>query len=150
MTVTRKPDRRGEHEISRKTIACGNAGRFRCTRCYSCAFYHYQVHTRPRVQRAPGIPRALPGADTTGTTRALRAAGLPTHLSTSLRGALATKQSILLCGPMDCFRLRSSSYGGQVASLAMTGGCLKSNPTTNTHVGPALCRGPCPRDVEVA
>ena len=25
-TVTRKPDRRGEHEISRKTIACGDAG----------------------------------------------------------------------------------------------------------------------------
>jgi hypothetical protein len=25
-TVTKKPDRRGEHEISRKTIACGNAG----------------------------------------------------------------------------------------------------------------------------
>ena len=44
-----------------KTIACGNAGRFRCTRCCSCAFYHYQVHTKPRVQRAPGIPHALPG-----------------------------------------------------------------------------------------
>jgi hypothetical protein len=42
-----------------KTIACRNAGRFRCTRCYSCAFYHYKVHTRPRVQRAPGIPHAL-------------------------------------------------------------------------------------------
>jgi hypothetical protein len=25
-TVTTKPDHRGEHEISRKTIACGNAG----------------------------------------------------------------------------------------------------------------------------
>jgi len=28
---------------------------------YSCAFYHYQVHTRPRVQRAPGVPHALFG-----------------------------------------------------------------------------------------
>src|SRR5260370_14465397 len=46
-----------------KTIACGNAGRFRCTRCYSCAFYHYQVHARLRVQRAPGIPHALEGAE---------------------------------------------------------------------------------------
>src|SRR3981189_3655290 len=44
-----------------KTIACGNVGRFRCTRCYSCAFYHYQVHTRQRVQRAPGVPHALFG-----------------------------------------------------------------------------------------
>jgi hypothetical protein len=26
MTVTTKPGRRGEHEVSRKTIACGNAG----------------------------------------------------------------------------------------------------------------------------
>jgi hypothetical protein len=40
MTVPKKPDRRGEHEISRKTIACGNAGRSRCDRGdYSCAFY---------------------------------------------------------------------------------------------------------------
>ena len=30
---------------------------------YSCAFYHYQVHTRPRVQRAPGIPHALFGRE---------------------------------------------------------------------------------------
>src|SRR5216684_1592207 len=44
-----------------KTIACGNAGRFRCARCCSCAFYQYKVHTRPRVQRAPGIPHALHG-----------------------------------------------------------------------------------------
>src|SRR5712692_1379388 len=62
-TVANKPGHRGEHEISRKTIACGNAGRFRCTRCYSCAFYQYQVHTRPRVQRAPGIPHALYGRE---------------------------------------------------------------------------------------
>jgi hypothetical protein len=25
-TVTNKPDHRGEHEVSRKTIVCGNAG----------------------------------------------------------------------------------------------------------------------------
>jgi hypothetical protein len=63
MTVAKEPGHRGERDISRKTIACGNAGRFRCTRCYSCAFYHYQVHTRPRVQRAPGIPHALQGGE---------------------------------------------------------------------------------------
>jgi hypothetical protein len=38
---------RGERDISRKTIACGNAGRFRCTRCYSCAFYYHNC-TRDR------------------------------------------------------------------------------------------------------
>ena len=74
-TVTKKPGHRGELEISRKTIACGNAGRFRCTRCYSCAFYHYKEHTRPRVQRAPGIPHALKRAGDKCTTRAHRAAG---------------------------------------------------------------------------
>src|SRR4029077_13450251 len=58
-TVAKEPGHRGEREISRKTIACGDAGRFRCTRCYSCASYHYKAHTRPRVQRAPGIPHAL-------------------------------------------------------------------------------------------
>ncbi len=60
-TVAKEPGHRGEHEVSRKAIACGDAGRFRCTRCYSCAFHHYQAHTRPRVQRAPGIPHALLG-----------------------------------------------------------------------------------------
>src|SRR5258708_32021181 len=40
MTVAKEPGHRGEHEISRKTIVCGNAGLFRWT-CgdYSCAFY---------------------------------------------------------------------------------------------------------------
>src|SRR5258705_13694213 len=31
-TVTTKPGHRGEREVSRKTIACGNAGCFRCDR----------------------------------------------------------------------------------------------------------------------
>src|SRR5260370_40648601 len=30
-TVTKEPDHRGEHEVSRKTIACGNAGLLRWT-----------------------------------------------------------------------------------------------------------------------
>jgi hypothetical protein len=40
------------------------------------------------------------------------------YLSTSLRGAQATKQSRFLNfrkRKLDCFRLRSSSYGGRVA-----------------------------------
>ena len=32
------------------------------TRCYSCAFYQCKLHTRPRVQRASGVPHALFGA----------------------------------------------------------------------------------------
>src|ERR1700681_3805459 len=64
-------------------------------------------------------------AATSGTTLtppriSLRSSGLQVR-APSLRGALATKQSILsCCGAMDCFRLRSLSFGGQVATLAMT------------------------------
>jgi hypothetical protein len=37
---------------------------------YSCAFYQYKVHTRPRVQRAPGVPHALFRAEASSTPRA--------------------------------------------------------------------------------
>jgi hypothetical protein len=40
MTVTKKPDHRGEHEVSRKTIARGMPGRSGVTVVTnSCAFY---------------------------------------------------------------------------------------------------------------
>jgi hypothetical protein len=41
---------------------------------YSCAFYQCKAHTRPRVQRAPGIPHALFRAKGPCTTRAHLAA----------------------------------------------------------------------------
>ena len=44
-TVTTKPGRRGEREISRKTIACGNAGFFRWT-CGDYARVFVFIHTR--------------------------------------------------------------------------------------------------------
>jgi hypothetical protein len=60
MMVTTKPDHQGEREISRKAVACGNAG---CPGelvvTNACAFY--TSRTRLRVQRAPGIPRSLLG-----------------------------------------------------------------------------------------
>src|SRR5450432_3144538 len=55
-TVAKKPGRRGEHDISRKTIACGDAGRFRCTRCYSCAFYHYNCTRGRGCNGHPAFP----------------------------------------------------------------------------------------------
>jgi hypothetical protein len=57
-----------------KTIACGNAGRFRCTRCYSCAFYHYQVHTRHGCSGHPAFPTPSLGAKDFVKARAQRAA----------------------------------------------------------------------------
>ena len=57
--VTRKPDRQGEHEISRKTIARGNAGCFRRDRVTNaCALYSTPAHAAAGAW-APGIPCAL-------------------------------------------------------------------------------------------
>src|SRR6476619_1827320 len=60
-----------------------------------CAFLCATLHTRPRVQRAPGIPCSLSSRGTTFKPRAFVPRECETaSLSTSLRGALATKQSI--------------------------------------------------------
>jgi hypothetical protein len=59
MTVTRRIRRRGEHEISRKTIARGMPGDFRCDRGDYARVLCFISHARLRVHRAPGIPCAL-------------------------------------------------------------------------------------------
>ena len=56
--MAKKPAHRGEREVSRKAIAQGMSECFRCPVC-SCAPNAQFRHTRPRVQRAPGIPCAL-------------------------------------------------------------------------------------------
>jgi hypothetical protein len=70
-------------------------------------FFLCTLLTGPRVQRAPGIPCALclEGKGFSGKPRAHRAAGMLSCVCRpSLRGAKATKQSILpLRGEMDCF-----------------------------------------------
>ena len=75
-TVTRRIRRRGEHEISRKTIARGMPGLLRCTCGDYTRVLHYPSHTRPRVHWAPGIPCALcfPGRTVFAKPRAHRAA----------------------------------------------------------------------------
>ena len=54
-TVTRRIRRRGERGISRKTIAQGMPDCSVCT-CFSRVRSSHYLHTRPRVQNAPGIP----------------------------------------------------------------------------------------------
>ena len=73
MTVTRKPDRRGDHVIRRNTVACGNAGCFGV----SVVTNARAIYTTRAAAGAlaPGIPHALPWAKRTGTARADRAAG---------------------------------------------------------------------------
>jgi hypothetical protein len=57
-TVAKEPGHRGEHEISRSTVAQGVSDCFGepVVTC-SCAFFI--LHARLRVRRAPGIPCAL-------------------------------------------------------------------------------------------
>ena len=58
-TVTTSPARRGDHVISRKAIAQGMPECSGCSCMLVCAFLSAQLHTRPRVQQAPGIPCSL-------------------------------------------------------------------------------------------
>jgi hypothetical protein len=58
------PILRGDHDISRKAIAQGMSDCLRCPVC-SCALSLALLHTRPRVQRASGIPCSLPFGGTT-------------------------------------------------------------------------------------
>ena len=53
------PIHQGERDISRKAIAQGRPECFRFTCMLVCAFPCASMHTRPRVQRAPGLPCAL-------------------------------------------------------------------------------------------
>src|SRR5712671_6840817 len=57
-TVSNKPGHRGEREVSRKTIARGMPGDFRCDRGDYARVFVF-LHTRLRVHWAPGIPCAL-------------------------------------------------------------------------------------------
>ncbi len=93
-----------------KTIACGNAGRFRCTRCYSCAFYHSKCTRGRGCSGHPAFP-----TPSWGRKIHQRLGRLAPRERSRMRNyinviASAAKQSILsLRGEMDCF-----------AALAMT------------------------------
>ena len=57
-TVSNKHGHRGEHEVSRKTIARGMPGETGVT-VVTMLVYFFHLYTRLRVHRAPGIPCAL-------------------------------------------------------------------------------------------
>jgi len=118
------PILRGEREISRKAIAQGMSDCLRCPVC-SCAIF-----VLPFARETAGAARIrhslLPllrdnETQTSGASRRENADVYPLFdirieaLDPSLPGSEATKQSTLRMTAMDCFRLRSLSYGGQVA-----------------------------------
>src|SRR6195952_4480871 len=81
MMVTKQLVHQGERVISRKAIAQGRPGVLRCPVC-SCALCFVLSHTRPRVQRAPGLPCALSigGREVSSKPRAHRVARMQTHI----------------------------------------------------------------------
>ena len=58
-TVSNKPGHRGDHEVSRKTIARGMPGLLRCTCGDYARVLCFISHARLWVHWAPGIPCAL-------------------------------------------------------------------------------------------
>jgi hypothetical protein len=83
-----KPAHRGEYEVRRNTIAQGMSVCSPLTCMLVCAFSLCAMHTRPRVQRAPGIPCALcsPGGTTNlQSSGETRRENEDVCLSTSLR-----------------------------------------------------------------
>src|SRR5438876_101334 len=100
MTVSNKPGHRGEREVSRKTIARGVPGDFRCDRGDYARVLCFISHARLRVHWAPGIPCALCflWADDFCKTRTHRAAGMRSRILKSdavIARSKATKQSTL-------------------------------------------------------
>src|SRR5229473_1192112 len=79
---------------------------------YSCAFYQYQVHTRLRVPRAPGVPHALFGRKINqrlGRIARREVASVCLELRLAVIASEAKQSISPRKGRMDCF-----------ASLAMT------------------------------
>src|SRR5882724_13386221 len=104
----KKRGHRGEREVSRKTIARGMPGRSGVT-VVTISYACFILHARLWAHRAPGIPCALCllgewFLQTSGASRREIAESCLEIGATSLRGAKATKQSILrLRAAMDCF-----------------------------------------------
>jgi hypothetical protein len=105
-TVTRKPDHWGELEVSRKLLRreCRIASAEPvCSCAFFCARFARETAgaARTRCSLRPLIKRVRKFFS---KPRAYQAARSRSHVSTSLRGAKATKQSIFpVRGAMDCF-----------------------------------------------
>src|SRR5882672_4656378 len=77
-----------------KTIACGDAGWFRCTRCYSCAFYHYKCTRGRGCNGHPAFPTPSRGGKFLARPGRFASRGREGVFAVIARSE-ATKQSIL-------------------------------------------------------
>jgi hypothetical protein len=117
-----------------KTIACGNAGRFRCTRCYSCAFYHYKCTRGRGCSGHPAFPAPSKGAEDKCTARAHRAAGPRTHvlICRHCEARLVRRSSTSEVGSDEAIILRHSG--------AMPTGPRNARPDDRLRIEPGISR----------
>jgi hypothetical protein len=123
MTVTRKPDHRGEREYKPlKPLRAGMPGDSGATVVTTLACSLHILHARLRVHWAPGIPHALSWAEDSCTARTLRAAGSRTRIRLLLPATwryvarlshgpvtcCCTGASLILVGPSVAARAFSS------------------------------------------
>src|SRR5258706_1700462 len=103
-TVSNKPGHRGEREVGCKTIARGMPGDFRCNGVdYARVLFYFAREAAGALSARHSLRPLITGRMVFAKTRTHRAARSRKYVSSSLRGALATKQSSFLCGSMDCF-----------------------------------------------
>src|SRR5258708_5952183 len=117
-TVARKPVHRGEHEVSRKPLR--REGRIASAEpvcSCACSYAHLARETAGAARIRLSLRPRLGGRFL--TTRALRAARMRTYVGSPSLRAKRSNPFALRKGRMDCFRLRSSSYGGQVVALLL-------------------------------
>src|SRR6266403_5911615 len=116
-TVTTKPGHRGEREVSRKTIAQGRPGLFRCT-CGDYARVSISLHTRLRVQWAPGFPCALCSqrGKRTCKTRAKSRRGIAESCPVAWYDGYWRKERVVYRGP-------TSEGACDKASIRLTAAC---------------------------
>ena len=113
VTVAKKPGHRGEYEISRKPLRRESRDASAEPVC-SCAFSLCTLHTRPRVQRAPGFPCALFSCEGEGDSKAR------THRAARSEGMLirhCEKRSD------EAIQFLRSRHRGGLLRGAVMGGC---------------------------
>ena len=98
-----------------------------------------QVHTRPRVQRAPGIPHALQGAKDSSTTRAQRAAGSRSRVwncfsgqQTPRRPGQAKRDPGPITTKVHCCAKLGPRFDPSLASAAMGPGLRRDDERVRT------------------
>src|SRR6266853_87994 len=133
-TVSNKPGHRGEREVSRKTIARGMPGLFRCT----CGDYARVLclisHARLWVHWAPGIPCALCFSGRTvfcKNSGASRRGNAESYLK--LKPRHCEERPIRRSSTSDRVRRSSQSEGGRRKrrsnpDFVIPGRCKASNP----------------------